>query len=907
MDSTYRKSIPLINTKFSIPRINSGLIHRPQLIERLNEGLNRKLTLVCAPAGYGKTTLISQWLVDGSRPIAWLSLDENDNDLIVFLNYIVKAIQTKFPEVGRAILSELEAPQKLPLEHLTVTLINELTEMGKPFMLILDDYHNIIDPSVHQLVDALIAYMPPDVHLVLVSRRDFPLPLVRLRIGREMTEIRTKELKFNNEEAKAYLEQTTGMEMSLETITDIERHTEGWIAALRLAAIAIPHESDLDRFVSSFKGSHYELMKYLVNEVLSQQSEVIQSFLLRTSILDRFCAPLCDVMIDSPSTSQGLLDYLESNNLFIVPLDNERTWYRYHHLFQDMLRHRLRINTNETNIQELHHRASLWLSENNYDEEALRHALVAGEVEQAVDLVRHQYHNLVNREDWREIDHWLGMLPDEVVKQQPSLLVMQGWSLLFKFQLTAIPPLLQHVEKLLDRGAGELSKTEERLLRAEMDVQHSFVYALSLNDIKKSLDCGKRALNILPKSHATGYGLARGLVSVALQEMGRGEEAINALTENINDPTAENAVIMQAYIALCFIHLSSANLYRLSQLAQNFLITATDMEQLPEIAWSHYFIGLTSYEWGDLERAAKHFTKGIELRYKADFITGHLNMLAQAMTYMAQGDIANASEIIMTLREFSLELKTTRYLTDIDSLQARFAIYRGDNISAQLWVDSVTLDEERENFTALEIPSLTWARICIQEREPESIQEAIDILNLRLLGAENRHNTRRQIQTLAHLALAYHAVGQTEEALGILERAIIIAQPGGFIRTFVDIGPQMSGMLLQLASQGVAVHYIKRILSAFPESEIKQVSLNDDPAYLVRESSKTILVEPLTRRESEILLQMSARFTNKEIADNLTISILTVKKHTGNIYRKLGVKKRGEAVDKAKALGILST
>jgi LuxR family maltose regulon positive regulatory protein len=880
-------SSPLILTKLNVPRISGDLIPRPHLIKKLNDGLDR--------------------MVDSSRPTAWLSLDENDNDLIIFLRYIVGAIQTIFPAAGRAILSELEAPQKLPLEHLTVTLINEFTEMGKPFMLILDDYHNIIDPAVHQLVDALITYMPPEMHFVLVSRRDFPLPLVRLRIGREMTEIRTKDLQFNYEEVKAFLRQTTGMEMSLETVTELERHTEGWIAALRLAAIAIPHESDPVRFIRSFKGSHHELMNYLVSEVLSQQSEVIQSFLLETSILDRFCGPLCDTVIDSPSTSQGLLDYLESNNLFIVPLDYERTWYRYHHLFRDVLRHRLQSNTNELNIHELHRRASVWLTEHDYDEEALRHALAAGEVEQAVGLVKRQYQTLVNREVWREMDRWLGMLPKEVVQQQPSLLVMQGWSLLFKFQLTAIPPLLHQVEKLLNDRSGEFSKTEERLLRAEMDVQHSFVYYLGLNDGKRSLEYGKRALEILPKTHATGYGLARGLVSVALQEMGRGEEAERILTEYINDPTAENAVIMQAYIALCFILLSSGNLYRLSHTAHNFLESATDMGQPPEIAWSHYFIGLTYYEWGDLVSASKHFSKGTELRYKADFITGHLNMLAQAMTYRAQGDIANASEIIKTLREFSQEVKTTRYLTDIDSLQARFAIHRGDNISAQHWADTVTLDEDMENFSALEIPSLTWARIRIQEREPNCVQEAVDILNLRLQGAENRHNIRRQIQTLAHLALAYQALGQTEEALGILDRAIIISQPGGFIRTFLDMGPQMSGMLRQLASQGVAVRYIKRILSAFPESDTKQVSLNDDPAHLVRESSKTILVEPLTRRESEILLQMSARRTNKEIADNLTISILTVKKHTSNIYQKLGVRKRGDAVDKAKALGILAT
>jgi LuxR family maltose regulon positive regulatory protein len=905
MDSMPEKSITLISTKISIPRIHSDLIPRPQLIKRLNDGLNRKLSLVCAPAGYGKTTLLGQWLADIPQSIAWLSLDENDNDLDVFLSYFLAALQTIIPAAGQDTLSLLQAPQKLPLEHITITLINELAEQQEPFVIILDDYHNITDSEVHQFMDAMIAYMPSAMRLVVASRKDLPLPLVRLRIGREMTEIRTMELRFSSAEAKVYLEQQTGRNLSRETVAALEGRTEGWIAALRLAAIAMRGEGDPERIVRSFKGSHRDLMEYLVSEVLSQQTDEVQEFLLRTSILDRFCAPLCDALLNSTSASQRLLNYLEESNILIVPLDDERVWYRYHHLFRDLLRHRLRARIGELEVQKLHQRSREWLTEHNYDEEALRHALAAGEYEQAVDLVKRQYHTLVNREDWREIDHWLGMLPDDVVWQQPSLLVMQSWSLLFKFQLTAIEPLLEHVEKLLDKRASDILKSEERLLRAEMDVQHSFVYNLALNDTERSLDYGKRALRILPKSYATGYGLARGLVSMSQQQMGRGEDAIKALTENINDPTAENAVIMQAYIALCFIHLSTANLSRLSQSAHKFLETAIDMGQSPEIAWSHYFIGLTHYEWGDLERASNYFSKGIELRYKADFITSHLNMLALAMTYMAQSDLANVSDVIKSLRSFSLELKSTRYISDIDSLQARLALQHGDIVTAQHWADTVTLEEEQENFTALEIPSLTWARIRIEERDPDGLQKAVDILKLRLRVAENRHNKRRQIQNLAHLALAYQSQDRVEEALDSLQQAIIIAQPGGFIRTFVDLGPQMSLMLRQLVNRGVAIPYVKRILTAFPESISANVRGKDDNADGIYESSKNILVEPLTRRESEILLRMSARKTNKEIADSLTISIHTVKKHTGNIYQKLGVNKRSEAVDKARALGIL--
>jgi LuxR family maltose regulon positive regulatory protein len=907
MDSTNRKSIPLINTKFSIPRVSSGLIPRPHLIERLNVSLNRKLSLICAPAGYGKTTLLSQWLADIPQPIAWLSLDENDNDLDVFLGYFLATLQTIIPAAGQETLSLLQAPQKLPLEQITITLVNELAKQHDPFVIILDDYHNITDSEVHQFMDAMIAYMPPAMHLVVASRKDLPLPLVRLRIGREMTEIRTMELRFSSAETKVYLELHTGRNLSRETVAELEGRTEGWIAALRLAAIAMRGEGDPERFVRSFKGSHRDLMDYLVSEVLYQQSDEVQEFLLRTSILDRFCADLCDNIFNSLTSNQRILNYLEDSNLFIVPLDNERVWYRYHHLFRELLSHRLLAKISEEEIHEMHLRSSIWLTEQNYDEEALHHALAAGEIEHAVGLVKRQQLDLVNREAWWEMDRWLGMLPDDVIQQQPSLLVMQAWSFLFKFQLSSLPPLLLNIESMLAESDKGLSKNEKRSLRAEMDVQHSFVYYIALNDLQKSLELGERALENLSNDNATGIGLALAMVSMAQQEMGRGEEAIKILRENIKNPTAENAVVMQAYIALCFIHLSASNLDRLSQSASYFLETATEMRQSPEIAWALYFIGLTYYEWDELDKALQHFSKGIELRYKADFLTSHLNFLAQAMTYQAIGSLDDAQEVINKLHHYSLELKTEDYLADIYSLQARFSLQDGDVLPAKRWADSAIMDEKQEHFTALEIPSLTWARIRIEEGSPDDLQEVIDILILRLKGAEKRYNNRRQIQILAHLALAYQSQNRVEEALDSLAQAISIAQPGGFIRTFVDMGLQFSGMLRQLANQGVAVHYIKQILAAFPESELMQVSRYDDPAQFVFESSKAILVEPLTRRESEILLHMSVRRTNKEIADNLTISILTVKKHSGNIYQKLGVNRRSEAVEKAKLFGILPT
>jgi LuxR family maltose regulon positive regulatory protein len=907
MENT-EKPLTLINTKLRIPRVSSDLVPRSQLIKRLNDGLNRKLTLVSAPAGYGKTTILCQWLADSTYPVAWLSLDENDDNLYVFLSYFVAAIQTIFPEAGQATLSILGAYQKPPLDHLTGILINELDELGEPFVLVLDDYYNIFDAEVHQFLDALITYMPSGMHLVLASRKDFPLPVVRLRIGRELSEIRVLDLRFSAVEVKAYIEQTTGIKLSRDMVAVLEERTEGWIAALCLAAIAMRGETDQQHFLRSFKGSHRDLMNYLVSEVLSQQSENVQAFLLKTSILSRFSAPLIGAVIDQ-STYQGqeIIKRLEQANLFIVPLDDERGWYRYHHLFREMLNHRLQVQLSKEAIMVLHNSASVWLGQHGFIDEAIRHALAAENVSGATELIDHQRHDLLDQSNWRLLERWLTLLPDQVVGKEPTLLVLQAWLLLHTLKLGEMNLVLQEAEKRLDDDVAKFPKAKALALRGEIDTMRSYFWNVVGNDPQQGFECAQRALKNLPQTHSFALGMALDFECFAYYFSGQKDRAIRLLSDAAYNPNPLGPSKLQTFIGLCHLYLISGNLPQLLQTADNFLQMAVENKQTIGIAYAHYFIGFARYEWNEVDKATHHFSKVAELHYGASAIAFKNSLYPLALAYQYQGESGKAQDTMDALQAYFREIENTSFLPEMRSVQARLSLLRGDLAPAVRWVEAVNLDDLRDSPFVFEVQGITWSSVRIAQGTTNSLLEATRYLRKILATAENSHNIRWMIRTLVHLALAYAAQGQKKEALDALERSVKLAQPGGFIRTFVYLGTEIEWMLRQLMIRGVAIHYIKRILAAFLESDSKKVPLKDDPAHIVYESSKTILIEPLTRRESEILLQLSGRQTNKEIADNLNISILTVKKHTGNIYQKLGVNRRGEAVDKSKALGILPT
>jgi LuxR family maltose regulon positive regulatory protein len=900
-------SYTLIKTKLYKPRVSDDLVPRPRLVRRLNQGLNRPLTLAIAPAGYGKTTLMAQWLADCSRPSTWLSLDKTDNNLVLFLDYFIAAIQMIFPESLPETSAFLKTRQLPPHEYLTATLINEISELPELFVLVLDDFHRIEDKTIHQLVEALVDSLLQRMHLVLAGRVEPHLPLARLRVGRQMTEIRTQDLRFTLGEAQAFLTAAVGQSLTDEVITTLEERTEGWIASLRLAALSMRDEADHEAFVQRFRGTHSDLMDYLMAEILSRQSPAVQEFLLRTSILDRFCAPLCEVVTGKTlGESEQLLEEIDRAGLFLIPLDYERNWYRYHHLFQDMLHHRLQAVVSEREIDALHRRAGTWLAGRDLIGEALHHALAAGDLEGAARMVEGCRHDLLDREEWATLERYLNRLPEELVKVRPALILARAWVLDLRYQTARIPPLLRDAEACLSTEE-DVWVEPTRGLKGEIDALWSTVLVWD-GQGEQALERALRAEERIPITHAYARSAAIVFLTLAYQMTGQARTALlrmdDFLVEASTQPDTFVALLLHAQ---SYLHLLEGNFHQAAQVLYQLQQLASKPRLTFSMAVAEWALGRINYEWNHLETAKQHFILAFDLRYGSHYMMSADSMVALAVTYQAQGNPDKTKETLDALRRFAMEIGIIERLSELNSVETRLAIFRGDLQSAFRWTETMPLDMlTGYTFVLLELPIVTRARLFIAQGTHASLQEAVRLLQALLARAESTHNSYRQIGILAHLALAFQAQGHTDDALQTLERSVNLAEPGGYIRTFVDLGPEMAKLLYQLAERGIMLEYLSQVLAAFDEPTMVAAREAKGSTVSLREpDSASPVVEPLTRRELEVLKLLDQDLSNKEIAQALIISPLTVKRHVSNIYAKLGTSGRIKAVAKARALSLL--
>jgi LuxR family transcriptional regulator, maltose regulon positive regulatory protein len=528
---------PILATKLSVPRLRPNVVSRPRLSERLNEGLHRRLILISAPAGFGKTTLVSEWVLGCQRPTAWLSLDEGDNDPTRFLTYLVAALQTIAATIGEGMSGVLQSPQPPPTEAILTALLNDIITISDHFGLVLDDYHVLDAKAVDHALTFLLDHLPPHMHLVIATREDPPLPLARLRVGGHLTEVRAVDLRFTHSEAAAFLNQVMGLPLEAQDIAALERRTEGWIAGLQLAAISLQGQQDATGFIRSFTGSHHFVLDYLVEEVLQQQSERVQTFLLRTSVLDRLCGPLCDAVLLDPSASgQATLAYLEHANLFIIPLDNERRWYRYHHLFADLLRQRLHqsiassTGDAESHVNELHIRASVWYEDHGLEIEAFHHAAAANDVERAERLVEGKGMPLHFRGVVTAILDWLESLPKTVLDARPSLWVRYASALLVNGQTTGVEEKLQAAEAALQ---GTEADDKTRNLFGQIAAAKATL-ALTRYQVETMLAQSRRALEYLRPNNLSLRATANWTLGFAYWTLGDRAAARRAYTEAIS-------------------------------------------------------------------------------------------------------------------------------------------------------------------------------------------------------------------------------------------------------------------------------------------------------------------------------------------------------------------------------------
>jgi LuxR family maltose regulon positive regulatory protein len=885
-------STPILATKLYIPPPRPKVVPRPRLIERLNEGLHRKLTLIAAPAGFGKTTLVSEWVAGCDRPVAWLSLDDGDNDLTRFLTYLVAALRTIAPNIGEGVMAVLQSPTPAPppAESILTTLLNEITSIQDNFVLVLDDYHVIDAKRVDDAFTFLLEHLPPQMRLVIATREDPQLPLARLRARDQLTELRVTDLRFSPSEAAGFLS-AMGLNVSAEDVAALETRTEGWIAGLQLAAISMQGHRDTSSFVKSFTGSHHFVMDYLVEEVLQQQSESVQTFLLRTSILDRLCGPLCEaVLLDATSSGQETLEYLEHANLFIVPLDNERRWYRYHHLFADLLRHRLRQSAASStgvegeSVAELHIRASQWYEDNNLDIEAFHHAAAANDIERAERLIDGRGIPLHFRGAVTAIINWLGSLPTTVLDARPSLWVRYAALLLVIGQSTGVEEKLQAAETALQ--SAEMDDKTLYLLGHIAAARATL--ALTRYDAETMLVQSHRALEYLHPKHRTLRANAYWTLGFAYFLQGDRVAARQALTEAISLSQAAGSIFttILATVGLGQVQEVENQLYPAAETYRRVLQLAGD-QPLQVIGEAHLGLARVLYEWNDLDAAEQHGRQALHLARQYDKVIDRfiIHEVFLARLKLAQGDVDGAAAILAEASQSARQPNFAHRLPEVAAAQVLTLLRQGNLAAAAHLAQAHAL-------------LLSQARVHLAQGDPSAALAVLEPLRWQMEG-KGWEDERLKVMVLQ--AVALHAQGEKDEAVQLLGDALALAEPGGCIRIFLDEGIPMARLLAEASAHGIMPDYTGKLLSAFEDE--KQRSAGESPVRLSPTSQP--LIEPLSQRELEVLQLIAQGLSNREISERLFLALDTVKGHNRKIFDKLQVQRRTEAIARARELGLL--
>lgn len=871
---------PILATKLYIPPPRPGIVPRPRLIDWLNEGLaeGRKLTLISASAGFGKTTLVSEWIAGYGWPVAWLSLDEGDNDPVRFISYLVAALQTIKAGLGEGLLVALESHQPPQTEAILTSLVNEISIISERFLLILDDYHSIDSQAVDQSLAFLVEHLPQQMHLVIATREDPRLPLARLRARGQLTELRAADLRFTSAEASDFLNRVMGLNLTAENIAALEGHTEGWIAGLQMAAISMQGLPDATSFIQSFTGSHRFVLDYLLEEVLHRQPVEVQTFLLRTSILDRMCGPLCDAVLLAPSTSgQKTLEYLEHANLFIIPLDNERRWYRYHHLFGELLRKRLGQSLSSGEITELHIQASEWYEQSRLAFEAFHHATVANDVDRAERLIGSKEMDLHFRSVAMPVLDWLASLPKTVLDARPRLWVRSATLALMAGQTTGVEEKLQAAEKAL-QGVELDEKTRD--LIGQIACARATL-ALTHYDSEAMIIQAHRALEYLHPENLSFRFSTNWVLATALMFQGDRAAAARACQESIAISQKSGDVFSKilATSALGEVQELNNELYQAAETYRQVLELTGEHPQ-PNAGEVHLGLARICYEWNHLDAAEQHGQQSLQLTRQYDRVIDRF-ILAEvflARLKLAQGDVAGAASMLSQTEQTARQKNFILRLPEIAAAEVPVLIRQGQvSAAAQL-------------AQQYELP-LSQSRVLLAQRDPSAALALLEPLRQQV-EAKGWQDERLKVMVLQ--AIARHAHGEMDKAVQLLGDALALAEPGGFIRTFVDEGPPMTQLLSKAAARGIMTNYVGKLLAAF-ESDAQQ---SEDKSDLSRS-------ELLSQRELEVLRLIAEGLSNQEICERLFLALDTVKGHNRRIFDKLQVQRRTEAIVRARELGLI--
>jgi LuxR family maltose regulon positive regulatory protein len=897
----------LLATKLYRPPPGDGLIVRPRLLEKLNEGLNRPLMLVVAPAGYGKTTLVTSWLDGCGFEHAWVSLDEGDSDLANFLRYLIAAARSAFPEMGQAAESALQAPI-LPRPAVMADLfLQDVAGLSHSRCIVLDDFHAVASQDVRAFMERLVQYQPANLHLILVARTDPLLSLGRLRGQRRITEVRGGDLRFTPDEAAALIRRTIGGDASPALIELLAERTEGWPVGLQLAAISLRESADPEAFARRFAQFNDRVLSdYLLSEVLDRLPEAQRARLLSTSILDRFCAPLCEAVSDDTTieeTGAGFIASLWRANLFITALDDEGVWYRYHHLLRDLLRHQLRQTLPAEEIAALHRRASIWFENAGLIEEAIMHAVEGNDSRRAAHLVEANWQHPLNGEDWRRLERWLALLPASV-SQRPVILIARAFLQHFRHRVAAMMPLLDAAERSLNAGAADDTPAQtEALLGAINTLRASTFVAGNPEEVVRT---SSLALQQLSPDMAFARSLAEFWHIYGLEQAGETRRALEQahtwLAEQAGQPDVRT---LRLFLGLCGVYHNEADLPNLLATATTYREVALRMQRGISEAWAHFLLGWAHYYRNDLASAAEYFGFVVESPYQAHGKAAVDSFIGLALTRAALGQTEAAQEVVTRLRSYLLDAGAVELVRVADSL----ALHLDDGPAPREAPGEFTRELEGQMAAdSWEIPGLTAVRVALRSGAPDRLAAAAETLRACRGLAESRHSKRRCIEIDVLEACVHAARGDDAAVLETVRRAVLLGEPGGALRFFLDDGTALRPYLRRLLDQGVAPGYVRAILESFaPEdAALQPLALLPPPGdqRMARGGDPASL---LTNREVDVLLLLEQRLTNKEIAARLMISPRTVQKHTINLYEKLHASNRREVIARARALGLLAS
>ncbi len=901
---------PILATKILIPPVCANLVPRPQLVERFNKGLNGKLILVSAPAGFGKTTIVENWIISGldedlKQRLAWLSLDDADNDLPRFFMYFIAALQTVEPDLCSELLAAFTNLQNSRVEVVLTLMINEIATIKRKLILVIDDYHLISNLEIHTAVQFILENLPSNLLLVMTSRDEPFLPLSRLRARGQMLDIRTRDLRFSSGEASQYLNQIMGLGLADDEIAALETRTEGWVTGLRLAALSMRDQIDPQRFISEFAGNDRYIIDYLVDEVLSQRSEETRQFLLRTSVVNRMCGALCEAITGQENACE-ILQKLEQENVFLVPLDNHRQWYRYHHLFSDVLRLRLTESMTPDEIKAIHSCASRWFENEDMVSDAVDHAFNAIEYDRVIRLINEHAEQFFLSSQLHVLMNWIGRIPKHLLDSNPRLYLIIAWAHVSTGKPEEAELCLQAVEKALgvrlldwlDRQNNEISSSAQGAL-IEMAVVRAQL-AISRGDIPDALRLTAFALPYLERddcpylfNRPAGSRMAACFIrGTVLKRTGDLEQAAEAFIQAGILAKEQNHVHI---VALSHGHLANM------QAVQGHLLMAletcrrglSDVEQMagersPLSGFLHGEYGNLLYEINDLEAAERHLKEAVRLAKPWGFLDAIIpGLTGLSQLYALQGKWKNAFDSLDELEDLG---KSNPPLVQpvIDAHRALLWSMQGDEVRSRQWIDSLQPDITDGIRYGQQGELIILSRVLITLNEMKKAEELLERL---LADSRSRNHRGRMITLLALRSCVHQTQEDRNEALMYLDQALSLAASEGYIRTFLDLGEPIKSLLPLITSRP---DYAKNLL----------VSM-DPQSRQSHEPIPVMLVEPLSEREKQVLRLLATELTGPEIARELVVAISTLRTHTQQIYRKLGVTNRQGAIKAARTLGII--